>query len=246
MAVTNPCRICDSIPPTATLFCCCCCCCCCVCCCCVIVCCCCALPPPLLLGTAVAFNSCSLNLPPHSLIRCNSASSKATSFSKVCMRASFVSKMAVRVVLPGTPPGTATLPPRTVPPAPDTLPSPRPALPPATAAPDDAVDAYANSSCVCRLFRLSFVALSSFTTQAIGTHGYVSPISFPTPFSCLSSERARDSFFFFFFSYTATVFLFFFLFFSWCDVMRWFGRRRFDTTVVGCGFANTRNLSRES
>lgn len=214
MAVTNPCRICDSIPPTATLFCCCCCCCCCVCCCCIIVCCCCALPPPLLLGTAVAFNSCSLNLPPHSLIRCNSASSKATSFSRVCMRASFVSKMAVRVVLPGTPPGTATLPPRTVPPAPDTLPSPRPALPPATAAPDDAVDAYANSSCVCRLFRLSFVALSSFTTQAIGTHGYVSPISFPTPFSCLSSERARDSFFFFFFFLILLQFFcFFFCFF---------------------------------
>lgn len=162
MAVTNPCRICDSIPPAVTLFCCC-------CCVCSVIVCCCTLPPPLLLGTAVAFSNCSLSLPPHSLIRCNSASSNATSFSRVCMRASFVSKMAVRVVLPGTPPGTATLPPRTVPPAPDTLPSPTPALPPATAAPDDAVDAYASSSCVCRLFRLSFVALSSFTTQAIET-----------------------------------------------------------------------------
>ncbi|KAI4504142.1 hypothetical protein M0802_000613 [Mischocyttarus mexicanus] len=53
--------------------------------------------------------------------------------------------MAVRVVLPGTPPGTATLPPRTVPlipvPPHDTLPSPPSDPPPATGAPDDAVDA---------------------------------------------------------------------------------------------------------
>jgi len=126
------------------------------------------LPPPL--DTAVAFSSCSLSLPPLSLIRCSSASSSATSFSRVVMRASFVSMMAVRVVLPGTPPGTATLPPRTVPLAPaipDTLPSPMtPAAapanpPPATGCPEDAVEAYASSSCVCRLFRLSFVALSS-------------------------------------------------------------------------------------
>lgn len=123
---------------------------------------------------AVAFSSCSLSLPPHSLIRCISASSNATSFSRVCIRASFVSKMAVRVVLPGTPPGTATLPPRTVPLAPDTLPSPRPDTPPATDAPDDAVVAYASSSCVWRLFNVSFVALSSFITQAIRARLYSS------------------------------------------------------------------------
>lgn len=66
------------------------------------------------LGTAVALSSCSRSLPPHSRIRCSSASSRLTSFSSVCMRASLVSSMAVSVVLPGTPPGTATLPPSIV------------------------------------------------------------------------------------------------------------------------------------
>lgn len=140
-------------------------------------CCCCCCTP--LLGTAVALSNCSRSLPPHSLIRCNSASSKATSFSRVVIRASFVSMIAVRVVLPGTPPGTATLPPRTVPPPPapappDTLPSPMmpepanpPMLPPpATGCPEDAVEAYASSSCVCRLFRLSLVALSSWYNRS--------------------------------------------------------------------------------
>lgn len=139
-------------------------------------CCCCCTP---LLGTAVALSNCSRSLPPHSLIRCNSASSKDTSFSRVAIRASFVSMIAVRVVLPGTPPGTATLPPRTVPPLPapappDTLPSPMmpdpanpPKLPPpATGCPEDAVEAYASSSCVCRLFRLSLVALSSWYNRS--------------------------------------------------------------------------------
>lgn len=38
---------------------------------------------PVPLGTAVAFSSCSLNFPPHSRIRCSSASSRLTSFSRV-------------------------------------------------------------------------------------------------------------------------------------------------------------------
>lgn len=168
----------------------------------------------------MAFSSCSLSLPPHSLIRCNSVSSNDTSFSRVSIRASFVSMMAVRVVLPGTPPGTATLPPRTVPPAPDTLPSPRPATPPATAAPEDAVEAYASSSCVWRLFRLSFVALSSFTTQAIGAT--VTLVDVP-PVSCLSSERARGFFFFgFFFFFFLFVILVVFFWYCYCYVIFFF------------------------
>ncbi|KAI4493441.1 hypothetical protein M0804_001617 [Polistes exclamans] len=85
--------------------------------------------------------------------------------------------MAVRVVLPGTPPGTATLPPRTVPlipvPPHDTLPSPPSAPPPATGAPDDAVDAYANSNLVCSPFSVSFVSFSSFTTEAMKQKGTI-------------------------------------------------------------------------
>lgn len=177
-------------------------------------CCCCCIVPPLC-GTAMAFSSCSRSLPPHSLIRCSSASSNATSFSRVVMRASFVSMIAVRVVLPGTPPGTATLPPRTVPPPqppapapPDTLPSPmtdapaNPLMPPPTGCPEDAVEAYASSSCVCRLLRLSFVALSSWYNRSNKRGRRLQVVdSFSRrrffSLSCLSSAISRSNIFFF-------------------------------------------------
>lgn len=208
------------------------------CCCCS----CCVVPP--LFGTAMTFSSCSRSLPPHSLIRCIWASNNITSFSRVVMRASFVSMMAVRVVLPGTPPGTATLPPRTVPPPqppapapPDTLPNPMtdapanplipPMPPPITGWPEDAVEAYASSSCVCRLFKLSFVALSSWYNRSNKRGRRLQVIDSLSrrrffSLSCLSSAISRSNIIFlsvWWCSWDVVWFLFFiYIYFLGCEV----------------------------